>query len=163
MNKAAAYGALLLVMGFGLAACGGGGGGGSSDRAVGTPAGDGAVESGIEPRQPAPPTAEDGDGGYALLTWKAPTSRADGSCLSDLAEFWVSVGLSPGEYDYVQPISASEMACSATEEVDACGTVKSCTYMVEDLPTASWYFAVQAVDSAGNISDYSNEEVKTIQ
>ncbi len=146
---------LIGSLGVALAACGGGGGGGGSS--AGSPVG-GNTGSGS-----APATAPtDGSTDYALLTWDAPTTNEDGSCLNDLASYRISYGLAPGVYTKTKEIGVDEMAASKTGNSDACGEIVSYTFLVDKLDSASWYFAVQAVDADGNTSDYSNEVVKTI-
>lgn len=142
-------GFLVLMLSALLAACGGGGSGGGSGGTV-TPASSGEH---VGPK---------GDG-TALVTWEAPTSKADGSCLSDLKSFRVSYGLSPGVYDSQQTVDAGSLSSVPTGKSDGCGEIRSFSYMIDKLGTASWYFAVQAIDEAGNVSEYSNEAVKTIQ
>ena len=78
-----------------------------------------------------------------ILTWDAPTTNADGTPLTDLAGYKIYYGTSSGSY---------------TTTVDA-GNVT--TYNVPALPSGTYYFAVTAVDTSGNESDYSNE-VNTI-
>lgn len=126
-----------------LAACGGGGGG-----SAGTGGGTGEV-----------PTGEH----YVVLTWEAPATREDGTCLDGLASYQVSYGLSPGVYDKTETVEVAGMSSSETGRSTACGPVRSYSYLVDNLSPASWYFAVRAVDNAGNISNYSNEAIKTIQ
>jgi hypothetical protein len=141
------YTMMLISLSAAVAACGGGGGGGgSSGGTVGTS-----------------PEGADVDGGYAVLTWEAPVTREDGECLSDLAAYRISYGLAPGVYDKAEVVNVSEMSSSETGRTTECGSVKSYTFLVENLDTASWYFAVQAVDTAGKASAYSNEVVKTVQ
>ena len=101
--------------------------------------------------------------GTALVTWEAPTAKIDGSCLSDLQSYRINYGLASSVYDSHQTVDAGSLSCVDTGKTDSCGQVKSCSYMVDNLGEASWYFAVQAVDSGGNVSDYTNEAIKTVQ
>jgi|SRR5690606_38497101 len=139
------YTMMLVSMSAVLAACGGGGG------SSGGPSGGGGPVGGTP------------DEGYAILSWEAPVTREDGSCLDDLAAYRISYGLAPGTYDKTETVSVEDMSAVDTGRSTDCGKIKSYSYVVEDLGTASWYFAVQAVDSAGNVSDYSNEAIRTIQ
>lgn len=138
------YTMMLVSLSAALAACGGGGSSGGSSGG-GSPVGGAPGE------------------GYAILSWEAPVTREDGSCLDDLAAYRVSYGLAPGTYDKTETVSVKDMSAVDTGRSTECGKIQSYSYVVEDLGTASWYFAVQAVDSAGNVSDYSNEAIKTIQ
>lgn len=146
--------AMLSALSVVLVACGGGGSAGGT---AGVGAGGGSGIGGGSIDSPAP------DGRYVVLTWEAPVTREDGSCLDDLAGYELSYGLSPGVYDKTIQVEADEMASSDTGRSTNCGSVHSYSYLVDNLDTGSWYFAVRAVDSAGNISDYSNEAVRTIQ
>jgi hypothetical protein len=150
-------GGLAILLSLGLVACGGGGGAsGPGLPATGLPA-DGAI-------QVEAPSGENAVGGYAILTWKEPSQRADGSSLGELEEYRISYGLSPGVYSEQTAVRAAEMSCVGNGELNADGTpIKTCSFMIDELPTASWYFAVQAVDSSGMASDFSNEVIKTVQ
>lgn len=151
-------GLAVLFLSVLVTACGGGGGGGAPS--------DGVSPSPNVPGRPG--GGDDGLGGGrdgeddAVLTWLAPNSRTDGTCLKDLEEYRINLGNSPGVYEQVVSVPASQLSCVASGKRDACGEISTCTYTVRDLPSASWYFAVQAVDSVGNVSDYSNEAIKTI-
>lgn len=130
-----------------LTACGGGGGGG------GTPGAGGGA--GVVP----PPS----DSRFVVLSWEAPLTREDGSCLDELESYDVSYGLSPGNYENTEVVKVDEIKPSETGRSTECGEVKSYSYMVENLSPASWYFAVRAVDATGQVSDYSNEVIRTVQ
>lgn len=174
-----------------LVACGGGGGGSSSGGgtvpapvagggtsgtgASGTPVvpadggsapgdtadsgGETAVgdSGGVTPEAPAPEPKS------VVLRWEAPTTRQDGSCLVDLQAYRVSFGLAPGLYDHNQLVDVGDVACTATGQGGVCGVTQSCEVTVASLSTASWYFVIQAVDSMGQLSGYSNEVVRTVQ
>ena len=152
---------VLTALAAALTACGGGGGGGGG----GTPSGPSDVIGDIG--QPGggsgvgnPP--QDGKH-YVVLTWEAPVTREDGSCLDALTAYEISYGLSPGNYDKTITVDVEGMAFSETGRTTDCGPVHSYSYLVEDLGTGSWYFAVRAVDAQGNVSKYSNEAIRTLQ
>lgn len=112
----------------------------------------------VEPPAPAPVVDRS-----ATLVWEKPTTNTDGSCLTELAGYRVSYGLSPDAYSRMEALDASDVSCIESEQTDSCGQVVTCSYTVENLDAnTTWYFAVQAVDSRGNISDYSNYTPKTI-
>lgn len=67
------------------------------------------------------------------LSWQAPTERADGTPLDDLAGFRIFYGRSSGELD-------------TTIELNNPGLSR---YVVENLRRGSWYFAMTAIDQAG--------------
>lgn len=136
---------MLVSMSAVLAACGGGGGGSSTGGGT------------------APSQVPGGEGGYAVLSWEAPVTREDGSCLQNLSAYQISYGLAPGVYDKTETVEVGDMSASETGRSTECGSIQSLTYLVENLDTASWYFAVRAVDANGSVSDYSNEVIKTVQ
>lgn len=111
---------------------------------------------GSDPITGAPPAAT---GGNATLTWDAPTTRTDGTVLQDLVEYRISFGNSPGHYERELALDAADLDCAAPSN----GAAPRCSFTLEDLSVAHWYFVVQAVDSAGNVSAFSNEAMKTVQ
>jgi hypothetical protein len=80
------------------------------------------------------------------LSWTEPTTNTDGTPLTDLTSYDVYSGCSgPGVYD--RPIEV--LLAPAT------------TYDVTGLPdTGTCYFALKAINSTGQASDYSNEAPK---
>ncbi len=90
------------------------------------------------------------------LTWLAPTRRADGAALDDLAGFRVHFG----------PLSRSAEAFSgySTTEVVPLGspalacTGGTCTYPLSVPAPGTFYFAVQAYDASGLVSDFTAGE-----
>lgn len=150
---------VLISLSAALVACGGGGGGSgmvaSSGAATQQPT-SAQSESGAQPTSPT-------GTGTALISWEAPTAKVDGTCMSDLKSYQINYGLAPGAYDRSLTIKAEELQSVDTGRTDECGQVRSLSYMVDGLGKASWYFAVQAVDSGGSVSEFSNEAVKTIQ
>jgi hypothetical protein len=89
---------------------------------------------------------ESGESGSATLSWTPPTSRVDGSALMNLAGYRIYYGRMPGIYDY-------------EIDVDSAG---SSTYVVEDLVSGDWFFAVAAYDADGLESERSNEVLREI-
>ena len=84
--------------------------------------------------------------GTAALSWMAPTENSDGSPLTDLAGFVVLYGLSPTEL---------------TETI-AIDNPSVTSYVVENLTSGTWYFAVQASNSNGARGELSSVASKTI-
>ena len=79
------------------------------------------------------------------LSWIPPTTKADGTPLTDLAGYKIYYGLSSGNY---------------TQNIDI-GNVTS--YTVTNLSTGTaYYFATTAYDTSSNESSFSNEVRKTI-
>ncbi len=89
---------------------------------------------------------ESGQTGSAALSWTAPTARTDGSPLTNLAGYTVSYGRMSGIYDYQIDINNPGIL----------------TYVVENLVSGDWYFALAAYDSQGLKSDRSNEVIRNI-
>ena len=89
---------------------------------------------------------ESGQTGSATLSWVAPTARTDGTPLTDLAGYTVFYGRMSSIYDYQIDISNPGIL----------------TYVVENLVSGDWYFALAAYDSQGLESDRSNEVLRKI-
>jgi hypothetical protein len=84
--------------------------------------------------------------GTATLSWAPPTSNSDGSTLTNLAGYQVLWGRSVNNLD--QSVSLDNPSINR--------------YVVENLATGTWYFAVVAVNTAGVASPPSNTSNKTI-
>lgn len=89
---------------------------------------------------------ESGEMGSATLSWSAPTARTDGSPLTNLAGYRIYYGRMSGIYDYQIGISNPGIL----------------DYVVENLASGNWYFALAAYDSQGLESDRSNEVSRNI-
>jgi len=83
--------------------------------------------------------------GSASLSWTAPTTNNDGSPLTDLAGYHIYYGAS---------------ADLLTTQIDVGSSTTS--YVVNNLVSGTWYFAVTAFNSVGIESDLSNTGSKTI-
>jgi hypothetical protein len=83
--------------------------------------------------------------GTATVSWTPPTQNTDGSALTDLAGYRVVYGTSPTAL--VQQV-----------DITSPGTV---SYMVQNLNSGTYYFAVKAYNSTGVESDPSNVVSKT--
>ena len=84
--------------------------------------------------------------GSVTLSWEAPTTRADGSPLANLAGYNIYYGRMSGVYDY-------------EINIDNPGVT---TYVVEGLTPGTWYFVLTSYDSDGIESDYSEEVVREV-
>ena len=84
--------------------------------------------------------------GSATLSWTAPTERINNSPLPDLAGYRIHYGQESGNH-------------SNQVMIDNPGIT---TYVVDNLSSGTWYFAVSAFDSTGQISDLSNEGQRSI-
>ena len=89
---------------------------------------------------------ESGQIGSANLSWAAPTARTDGSPLTNLAGYTIYYGRMSGIYDYQIDVNNPGIL----------------TYVIENLVSGDWYFALAAYDSEGIESDRSNEVLRQI-
>jgi Fibronectin type III domain len=78
------------------------------------------------------------------LSWEAPTTRTDGTPLTDIAGFTLYYGLASGEYAFLKALGSQTTAAVSGLE-----------------PGETYYFAVTAFDHAGNESRFSNEATVT--
>ena len=85
-------------------------------------------------------------GGSATLSWTAPTQNVDGSPLTDLAGYEIRYGQSSSDLSETVLLENSSLSL----------------YVVENLTSGTWYFAVAAVNSQGVTSPLSNVASKTI-
>lgn len=91
-------------------------------------------------------TVTDAATGTATLSWSPPTQNEDGSPLTDLRGYEIRYGQDPSSLSTT--ISLSNPSLSI--------------YVVENLSSGTWYFAVAAVNSEGVTSSLSNVVSKTI-
>jgi Fibronectin type III domain len=92
-------------------------------------------------------SAPSGSGsGSVTLSWEAPTSNTNGTPITDLSGYRIYYGPSPSDL-------------SQTVEITGVGIQ---TYVLDDLPSGTWYFAVMALSSSGNDSPLSNVVAETI-
>lgn len=84
--------------------------------------------------------------GRATLSWDAPTTRTDGSQLTNLAGFKLYYGTSSGNLSNVVQVSDSGAR----------------SWVIENLTVGTWYFAASAYDQSGVESVRSNVASKTI-
>lgn len=85
--------------------------------------------------------------GSATLSWRAPTTRTDGSALTNLVGYRVRYGTASGSYPNLVTIPNGGLTSA----------------VIENLPPATWYFVVSAYDAAGAESAYTSPVSKTIQ
>lgn len=84
--------------------------------------------------------------GSATLSWTPPTQNSDGTALTNLAGYKILYGSGADALDYSVDVENSSVN----------------TYVVENLTSGTWYFAVVAVNSAGLVSSPSNVASKNI-
>jgi ABC-type oligopeptide transport system substrate-binding subunit len=91
-------------------------------------------------------SATDQGSGTAALSWQAPTTNTDGAALTDLAGYRIYYGLNAD--DLTQTVQLTGLGLQ--------------TYVIDDLGSGTWYFAIKAVTSAGAESALSDVVSKTI-
>jgi hypothetical protein len=84
--------------------------------------------------------------GSAALSWTPPTQNTNGSSLANLAGYEVRYGRSASSLD--QRVTLDNPSINR--------------YVVENLGSGTWYFAVVAVNAAGATSQLSNTASKTV-
>ena len=84
--------------------------------------------------------------GVVTLNWLPPTENTDGSALQDLAGYKIYYGRSSRIYDH-------------EIEIDSPGIT---SYVVDNLLPDTYYFAATAINSTGIESNFSGEDVRTV-
>jgi putative Ig domain-containing protein len=84
--------------------------------------------------------------GSIMLSWDPPTQRDDGTPLTDLAGYRLYWGTALGHYPNLASIPNPGVA----------------TYVVDELPSGTYYVVATAYDSSGIESGYSNAVAETI-
>lgn len=85
--------------------------------------------------------------GSATLTWQAPTTRVDGTSLTNLAGYRIHYGTAVNNYPNVVQIPNAGITSA----------------VVSQLTPATWYFVVSAYDATGLESSTTSPVSKTIQ
>ena len=84
--------------------------------------------------------------GSATLSWQAPTTRTDGSPLTNLAGYRIRYGTSSGNYPNLVGIPNGGLTSA----------------VIENLPPSTYYFVISAYDTTGVESVNSSPVSKTI-
>jgi hypothetical protein len=84
--------------------------------------------------------------GSATLNWSIPTSRTDGTALSNLAGFHIYYGTTPDSYPTAITVANPSVS----------------TYVVSNIPSGTYYFVATAYDASGVESAYTNAVSITI-
>lgn len=84
--------------------------------------------------------------GSVTLSWQPPTTRSDGTPLTNLAGYRIRYGTAVGSYPNVVQLPNAGLT----------------TAVIENLARATWYFVATAYDSAGAESSFSGVVSKTI-
>ena len=85
--------------------------------------------------------------GSATVSWQPPSTRTDGTPLTNLAGYRLRYGTSPGSYPNMFTLPNGGLTSA----------------VIENLPAATYYFVATAYDSTGAESTYSAAVSKTIQ
>lgn len=133
-----------FVIGAVLTGCGGGSSGGSSSSSD-------SVKTGSQPSDNTVVSSVVGDEGdrTAALNWNAPMTRVNNESLKmgELAGYVISYGRDPEEL-------------TETVRIESAATMQ---YTISNLDKGTWYFAIQAEDVDGLISDHSGIVSKEIR
>ena len=81
-----------------------------------------------------------GGTGNAQLNWTVPTLNTDGSALTTLSGYQILYGQSPGSLSQVAQVNNPSIT----------------TFVVENLTAGTWYFALKAISTGGQLSDQTN-------
>jgi hypothetical protein len=84
--------------------------------------------------------------GTATLSWTPPTENSDGTALMDLAGYQVYYGQSQNNLNKTVTLNNASLS----------------TYVVENLGSGTWFFALVAVNTHGTTSVFSSVATKTI-
>jgi len=84
--------------------------------------------------------------GTAMLSWQAPTTNTDGAALTDLAGYRIYYGMNAD--DLTQTVQLTSVGLQ--------------TYVIDDLGSGTWYFAIKAVTRTSVESALSDIVSKTI-
>ncbi|MDH5570524.1 MAG: putative Ig domain-containing protein, partial [Gammaproteobacteria bacterium] len=84
--------------------------------------------------------------GSITLSWSAPLENTDNSTLTDLSGFKIYYGTSSGNYTNIIDLSNPSLS----------------SYIIDTLPSATYYIVISAYNSSGVQSSYSNEAIKVI-
>ncbi len=84
--------------------------------------------------------------GTAMLSWQAPTTNTDGAALTDLAGYRIYYGMNAD--DLTQTVQLTSVGLQ--------------TYVIDDLGSGTWYFAIKAVTRTSVESALSDVVSKTI-
>lgn len=84
--------------------------------------------------------------GSVTLSWVPPTQRTDGTVLTSLAGYRVYFGTRSGTYPNQVTITNPGVA----------------SYVVDSVPSGTYFFVLTAYDASGNESNFSNEASATV-
>jgi hypothetical protein len=105
-----------------------------------------------------------GEPDYAVtLGWDVPTNNTNGTPLTDLAGYELSIGSSPGNYtnSVIIPLGDKLLTCNNSDYNSNPNATLKCNYTVTGLKQGDYYLVVRAYNKIGLKSAYSNEVKKT--
>jgi hypothetical protein len=105
----------------------------------------GSTTSGSTTSTVTPPPASSSNSSIAF-SWVPPTENNNGSPLANLAGYKIHYG--PASQDYTQVVAVNNPSLNR--------------YVLDNLPTGTWYFAITAYNSAGIESNLSGEISATL-
>ena len=108
--------------------------------------GQGSTDASTASTSPSATASTTPTSGNATLSWQAPTTDTNGAALTDLAGYRIYYG-------------TSATSLSETIQLTSVGLQ---TYVIQNLASGTWYFAVTAVASTGVESGLSDVVSKTI-
>jgi hypothetical protein len=106
----------------------------------------GAAASGWWSQSSAPPTQAAGSQ-PVTVSWQAPTQNVDGSALTDLAGYHIHYGSASGSYTNSIQVANPGLT----------------SYVIQSLPTGTYYFAVSAYTTAGVDGNLSAEVMAAVK
>ena len=84
--------------------------------------------------------------GSATLSWQGPTTRTDGTALTNLDGYHIRYGTAAGSYPNLVNITNEGLT----------------TAIVSNLPPATYYFVISAYDTSGTESAFVGPASKTV-
>ena len=148
-SRFASAGLLALLLAAVLSGCGGGSGSsGATPMAAASQGGGsgGSTTSSGSGGGIASNSGTSGSTGSATLSWQAPDTNIDGTALTNLAGYYIHYGTHRGNLDQLIKI----------------GTVGLSTYVIDNLASGTYYFAISSYSTARVESTLSAIVSKTI-
>jgi hypothetical protein len=120
--------------------------GGASGSSGATPIAAGSQNGGITTNNGGTSGSTGGSTGSATLSWRAPDTNTDGTALTNLAGYYIHYGTHRGNLDQLIKIA----------------TVGLSTYVIDNLASGTYYFAISSYSTAGVESTLSASVSKKI-
>jgi hypothetical protein len=133
-----------LIVTLALAACGSVGV--TSSAAASSQSGTSVTSTDSNPPAASPPSLPGPSAAGVTLSWEAPDENTDGSALTNLAGYRIYYGANADDLSQVINIPGVGMT----------------TYVIDDLPSGTYYFSIRAYNTQGAESALSNIVSDTI-